>query len=92
MARSYSVAEARARLPTILDDVEAGEDVRLTRRGRPVAVVLSSEKYDALRSGRPGFADAYRAFVACHDLSVVGIEADFFESLRDGEPGRRVRL
>lgn len=34
---SVTVAEAKARLSEVLDRVERGEDVVITRRGRPVA-------------------------------------------------------
>jgi prevent-host-death family protein len=34
------VSEARAALPEVLDRVGAGEDVTITRHGRPVAVVV----------------------------------------------------
>jgi prevent-host-death family protein len=92
MAKSYSVADARAHLPDILDDVEAGKEVQLTRRGRPVAVMLSPKRYEALRQHHSRFANAYRAFIGRHALADVGLEPDFFDSLRDREPGRRVRL
>ena len=35
--RSLSVAQAKAHLSALLDAVEAGEDVEITRRGKPVA-------------------------------------------------------
>lgn len=50
-----TVSEARARLPYVLDLVERGEEVTLTRHGRPVAVVV---RPDALRSRRAGEAMA----------------------------------
>lgn len=34
---SYSLADAKARLSELIDKVEAGETVEITRRGRPVA-------------------------------------------------------
>lgn len=92
MGKSYSVADARAHLPDILDDVEAGKEVELTRRGRPVAVVLSPERYDALRREQTSFAEAYRAFTARHAPGDIALETDFFDSLRDRAPGRKVRL
>ncbi len=49
MANTMSVSEARAALPEILDRVLAGEEVTLTRHGRPVAVVV---RPDTLRSRR----------------------------------------
>lgn len=37
--RSVSIAEAKAHLSEIIDQVEAGESVQITRRGKPVAVL-----------------------------------------------------
>ena len=49
MAKNVPFTEARARLSELLDDVnERHEHVVITRNGRPAAVVLSSEEYDAL--------------------------------------------
>jgi antitoxin (DNA-binding transcriptional repressor) of toxin-antitoxin stability system len=39
-----TVSEARAALPEVLDRVEAGEEVTLTRHGKPVAVVLRPDR------------------------------------------------
>ncbi|MGI8984922.1 MAG: type II toxin-antitoxin system Phd/YefM family antitoxin [Acidimicrobiales bacterium] len=44
-----SVSEARAGLPAVLDRVEAGEEVTITRHGKPVAVVV---RPDRLRTRR----------------------------------------
>ena len=85
------MADARANLPEILNDVEAGKEFHLTRRGRAVAVMLSPQRYEALVN-RSDFGDAYRAFVARYPLDQVGVDDDFFESTRDRQPGRRVRL
>ena len=49
MARTVPFTEARSRLTEILDEVEARhEHVVITRNGRPAAVVLSLEEYEAL--------------------------------------------
>lgn len=92
MAHRYSVAEARAHLPSIIEQAEAGEVVELTRRGRPVAVVLSREEFERLSADRPSFGDAYRAFRKRHVLEEVGLERDFAASVRDRSPGRQVKL
>lgn len=92
MAHRYSVAEARTHLPAIIDQAEAGEAVELTRRGRSVAVVLSREAFEQLRSERPRFGDAYRAFLQRFTLDEVGLERDFAASVRDRSPGRKVKL
>lgn len=47
-----TVSEARAALPAVLDRVGAGEEITITRHGKPVAVVVAP---DALR--RRGRAD-----------------------------------
>lgn len=44
-----TVSEARARLPELLDRVERGEEIVVTRHGRPAAVLL---RPDALRPRR----------------------------------------
>jgi prevent-host-death family protein len=46
---SLTASEARARLPSLLDCVEMGEEVVITRHGRPVAVMV---RPDNLRSRR----------------------------------------
>jgi prevent-host-death family protein len=92
MTRTYSVAAARAHLPQILDQVEAGSNIGLSRRGRLVAVVLSSEEYQTLRGERVHFGDAYHAFLQQNDLAKVGLSTDAIDSLRDKTPGRKVRL
>lgn len=49
MARMVRFTEARAKLTELLDEVnDRHEHVVITRNGRPAAVVLSSEEYDAL--------------------------------------------
>lgn len=45
-----SVTEARAKLPEILDEVDAGREVTITRHGKPVAVVTRPD--DAARRHR----------------------------------------
>lgn len=62
-----TVSEARAALPELLDRVLAGEEVTLTRHGRPVAVVV---RPDALRARRAD--DALAAAERLRDLVARG--------------------
>lgn len=55
-----TVSEARAALPQVLDRVVAGEEVTITRHGKPVAVVV---RPDSLRARRAGAAFAAAATV-----------------------------
>lgn len=48
-----SIAEAKNRLPALIHQVEAGEAVTITRRGKPVAVVVSVEAYEQLMKAAP---------------------------------------
>ena len=92
MSRKYSIAEARARLPAIVDQAEAGQEIEVTRRGKPVAAVVSVRELARLRGGSGSFAAAYRSFLERHALDEVGLEEDFAASLRDRGAGRSVSL
>lgn len=89
MTKRYSIAQARASLPTLVDEVQAGNEVELTRRGKPVAVLVSRDAYDRLQSARARFSDAYAAYRARPDLlQEVAGETDAFAGVRDLSPGR----
>ncbi len=92
MSRRYSVAEARSHLPTIIDQAESGVAVELTRRGQPVAVVVSSREFDRLRGRRSRFADAYRRYLQHYSPEEIGVERNFAASTRDRTTGRKVSL
>jgi prevent-host-death family protein len=92
MSRKDSIAEARSCLPTIIDQAEAGAEIELTRRGEPVAVVVSHRKLERLRGKRLHFGDAYRKFVEKYSLEDIGVDDDFAASTRDKTTGRKVSL
>ena len=88
MLKSYSIAEARRHLSSIVRDVEQAAVVELTRRGKPVAVLISPAEYRHLHSERMLFADAYRSFRERVNLADLDIGPDTFEGVRDVAPGR----
>jgi prevent-host-death family protein len=92
MSQRYSIAEARSRLPRIVDQAESGVEVELTRRGRPVAVVVSHREFERLRGKRLHFGDAYRTFLKTHSLKEIGVDDDLAASTRDRTTGRKVSL
>lgn len=92
MATRYSIADARANLPTIIDQAEAGQEIELTRRGKAVAVVISLREFARLRGERAPFGDAYRQFLSTHALSDVGLDEAFLMVSRETTPGRPVSL
>ena len=92
MSHQYSIAEARSSLPSIVDQAEAGVEIQLTRRGRPVAAVVAIGVLEHLRGERPGFRRAYREFIKHHSLEAIGLDRDFFAPARAKSAGRRVPL
>jgi len=91
MPKSYSIAEARDNLARLVQQAETGKDVELTRRGKPVAVLIGHRDYERLVSGRRDFWDAYQSFGEAFDLSDLSIDPDeTFEGARDRSPGRSV--
>jgi len=47
--REIQASDAKTHLPRILDDVERGETVRITRHGRPIARIVPLSKSKAPR-------------------------------------------
>ena len=92
MARRYSIAEARSRLPSLVDEAESGIEVELARRGRPVAVLVSCRELERLRRRRLDFSNAYQKFLERHSLEEIGVEDDFAQSTRDTTTGRKTSL
>jgi prevent-host-death family protein len=92
MSKQYSIAQARDHLPGIVHEVEDGTAVELTRRGKPVAVILSTAEYARLRSGRKSFWDAYTEWRESVDLEDLDLGPETWENLRDRSPGRDVQL
>ncbi|MBT8339734.1 MAG: type II toxin-antitoxin system Phd/YefM family antitoxin [Desulfatitalea sp.] len=86
----YTISEAKNRLPAIIHEVEKGPLVKLTRRGRPVAILLSIKEYEKLNRKQGGFWNGLIAFR--ESVSLNDLYDDDFEVLRDDSPGRPVDL
>ncbi len=82
----YSIAQARDQLAQLVHDAEAGQRIELTRRGEPVAVLLSFAAYERLTAQSLPFADALDRFRKDADL-----DDDDLGALRDRSSGRDVR-
>ena len=97
MLKRYSIAEARDRLARIAHDAEKGESVELTRRGKPVAVLISVHDYQRLNgvaelTGKGGFWEALCRFRREHNLEALDIGPEIFPGPRDRSVGRKVKL
>ena len=60
--RSLPLADAKARLSEVIDEVEGGGEVVITRRGRPVARLVP-ERPTPRRSRTSAWLDELREFV-----------------------------
>jgi len=89
MQKQFSVTEAKRRLPSVIHDAEQGEHVSLTRRGRPVAVLLSVHEYERLAMKKHGFWNALTAFRQAAEKEGIEISDSDFEGLRDLSEGRQ---
>lgn len=92
MQDEFSIAEAKNRLPSIIHSVEKGPYVKLTRRGKPVAVLLSIKEYERLSQKTTGLWDSllkFRESIKEINTDITDVE---FEGIRDDDPGRKVEL
>ena len=81
---NVSVAEAKARFAQLVHQAESGQAVRITRRGRAVAVLVSEADYLRLTGSSGGllaFTKAWRAQAAHAGVVLPDIEA--WQGLRD---------
>lgn len=93
MPKKYSIAETRDNLAAILHDLEKVRSVEITRRGEPVAVILSKKEFDRLQNRQYNFWDAYQNFLQQVDLKEADIDPEeIFGSVRDKSPGRDLSL
>jgi prevent-host-death family protein len=89
VVKKYSIAEARDNFTSVVHEAEGGATVELTRRGKPVAVLVGATDYERLSRKAPRFWEAYEKFRQEHDLSELGIDPDvIFADTRDRSPGR----
>lgn len=88
----YSIADAKNRFTELVQEAERHSPVQITRRGRPVAVLLSISDYQRLQAGQSPFWSAYETFRGQHDLAALNIEPEQFDDARARETGRDVEL
>ena len=81
-----SIAEAKSKLPALIHQVEAGEAVTISRRGKPVAVVISVAEYERVRGVATSWVDRLDAWRASLPADFEGLTAAELEAVRDREP------
>jgi antitoxin (DNA-binding transcriptional repressor) of toxin-antitoxin stability system len=66
--------------------------VELTRRGKPVAVLLTLADYERLSRGPRPFWDVCQEFREEMSIAQLDIQPNFLAGIRDTSPGREVNL
>ncbi|MEQ1881446.1 MAG: type II toxin-antitoxin system Phd/YefM family antitoxin [Burkholderiales bacterium] len=91
MSKTYSVAEARGNFTMLIDEVQDGKSVRITKRGKPVAVLVSTVQYANLEQRGKKKKGLWEAITRLRNQpGFVGVDltdADI-ASLRDRSVGR----
>lgn len=92
MPEKISIAQAKNNLTAIIHSVETGPAVQITRRGKPVAMLVSLKEYERLSRRQNNFYDAMMGFRQSLEEDGVEITGEEFEGLRDKTVGRDVEL
>ncbi len=87
-----SVAEARQHFARLIKRAQQGKAIEITRRGEPVAVLVSAAEYSAITGNRPSFTDTTRQLRKRLGVDALDIGDSDFEALREESPGRDVSL
>ena len=88
----YSIADAKDHLPEAVRAAERGDTITLTRRGKPVAVLISIDRFRGLELSRPDFWELARELRRRAASEGAAFDEGDFEGLRDRSPGRDVDL
>jgi antitoxin Phd len=87
MVKKYSIAEARDNFTSMVHEAEEGARVELTRRGRPVAVLVGMEDFERLSNKKKGFWQALQDFRRTHDLADLNPD-EIWGDVRGSSTGR----
>ncbi|MEM7798893.1 MAG: type II toxin-antitoxin system Phd/YefM family antitoxin [Chloroflexota bacterium] len=95
MSIKYSIAEARDQFTSILRD-SGSEPIEITRRGKPVAVIISIEEYNYLVANQTPrkFWERYQNWRETWSVSEwtesMDIVDEMFDNIRDHDSGRSI--
>jgi prevent-host-death family protein len=83
-----SIADAKAHLTRLIHRAESGEAVHITRRGKPVAVLVSESEYARLRQGkeRPDFWQLVAEMRSDPEFEPIDWAPEEVDSWRDRRP------
>ena len=91
MARPIPLVDVRENLGRLVDEVEAGDEIAITRRGKAAAVLIGVEALEALRGeSSRSFEGSYDRFVRAAERHLHGVDPALVEATRD-RPARTGR-
>lgn len=81
-----TIAQAKNQLPKLIHSAEAGEDIRISRHGKVVAILVSADRYEQhFQSGEGVFQAMMQWRESQASLNLTDEE---IESWRDRSPAR----
>lgn len=89
----YSIDQVQEHLDTIIQEVEQGKAVEITRQGKQIAAFVPAVEYNRFVRSKLEFGQALDKFR--QEILEEGIEIDpdeVFKDVRDRSPGREVDL
>jgi prevent-host-death family protein len=90
--RESTIRDAKSKLTSLVHEVEKGQPVRLTRRGKPVAVLVSEGEYERMKAAHGPRRDFMRFLPSWRrEMIAKGLPFSSEEELaaaQDRRPGR----
>ncbi|MCP4423172.1 MAG: type II toxin-antitoxin system Phd/YefM family antitoxin [Chloroflexi bacterium] len=86
---SYSIAETRNQFAALVRNVEEKKRaIKITRRGKTVAVILSVDEYQRMQRGsaQKGFWEAYQEWRSAWQAEDLSIDDGIWDDVRDRSP------
>lgn len=81
-----TIADAKNNLPRLIHAAEAGDDIHISRHGKPVAVLISAERYQQLFNTGKG---VFHAIMQWREkYGGVDLADEEVDSWRDRSPAR----
>ena len=91
MIKTYSIAEAKDQLSSVVRAAEMSGPVELTRRGRPVAVVVEHATFRRMSESRPNFWDVVLETREALEAEPIDLDPDeIFAGVEDRSPAKDV--
>ena len=80
-----TISHLKNHLPKIVYDVENGLDIQITRHGKPVAVIVSMDRYNRAFGSGKGIFNAYQHWRTLHPKA-RGFSDEEIENMHDRSP------